>query len=683
MSLFSIANKAAEAGKKRLFPSGFPACYQCKQLFNILSLKEKLGLLLLSVTFVGSTIFLGASWYNNHTETVPAIGGEYIEGEVGQPRFINPIYGVLNDVDRDLVQLLFAGLMNYNENGKMVPDLAEEYQVLEDGRVFEIYLKDNLFWSDGEKLTVDDVIFTIETIQDPDYKSPLRINWLGVEAKRISETGIRFTLNTPYASFPENLTLKILPRHIWENIPSQNFPLSSYNLLKLVGSGPYQIEKLDRNEEGYTKSIKLINNSRYHGKQPNIQRMIFRFFSSEEEMLKAAKLKEINGLSVTAPKDYATMENFGFRSVRFLMPRYFAVFFNPAKSEVLNSEGVRKAFNYGTDKEAIKKEVLKGESEIVSSPILPEVYGFSSPAVNYAFQPDSAKEFLDKAGYVLTDSGARERTIKEEIIFQFKSELKTGSQGEEVRKLQECLANPSVGGADIFPEAKITGFFGTDTKNAVIKFQEKYAADILTPQNMKNGTGTVSKATRQKLNDLCGKKPAKTVPLSFVLTTVEQPLMIEVAQNLKKQWQALGASVEIKTVTIESLERDVIKPREYEALLFGEVLGMIPDPFPFWHSSQKKDPGLNLAAYDNKDADKLLEEARETLDQEIRKQKLEEFQNILLESAPAVFLYSPDYIYFVSSDLKGINQTTIADPSKRFGGVENWYIKTQRKWREK
>ena len=116
-------------------------------------------------------------------------------------------------------------------------------------------------------------------------------------------------------------------------------------------------------------------------------------------------------------------------------------------------------------------------------------------------------------------------------------------------------------------------------------------------------------------------------------------------------------------------------------LLFGEALGGIPDPFPFWDSIQKKDPGLNLAAYDNKNADKLLEEARQTLDTSERQKKLEKFQDILIDDAPCVFLYSPDYVYFVSSQIKGIKEKMVIDPSKRFTNVENWYIKQKRAWK--
>ena len=152
------------------------------------------------------------------------------------------------------------------------------------------------------------------------------------------------------------------------------------------------------------------------------------------------------------------------------------------------------------------------------------------------------------------------------------------------------------------------------------------------------------------------------------------------AVQLKNQWQNLGIEIAITTYPVSQLEKDFIKPRNYEMLLFGEVLEAIPDPFPFWHSSQVKDPGLNLAKYENAKADKLLETARVSQDAQIRAEKYQEFQNILINDAPSLFLYSPDFVYFVSKNIKGLSTAMIVDPSKRFANIANWYTKQKRAW---
>ena len=104
----------------------------------------------------------------------------------------------------------------------------------------------------------------------------------------------------------------------------------------------------------------------------------------------------------------------------------------------------------------------------------------------------------------------------------------------------------------------------------------------------------------------------------------------------------------------------------------------MPDLYPFWHSTQINDPGLNLAEYQNKNADQLLKDARETLDDKIKAQKYEKLQDTILSDAPALFLYNPDYLYWVSEKIKGIDTTKIVDPAKRFANIEEWHIKTKR-----
>jgi peptide/nickel transport system substrate-binding protein len=155
---------------------------------------------------------------------------------------------------------------------------------------------------------------------------------------------------------------------------------------------------------------------------------------------------------------------------------------------------------------------------------------------------------------------------------------------------------------------------------------------------------------------------------------------VQVANSLKNYWQEVGVTVNIKAVEVSEL-KSIIKERSYDALLYGEALGNEPDLYPFWHSSQKSDPGLNLSEYENKDVDTLLKDARETLDNSLKQTKYETFQDIIVEDAPALFLYNPDYIYWVSAKINGLETTKIVDPAKRFSNIENWYIKTKRIWK--
>jgi len=235
-----------------------------------------------------------------------------------------------------------------------------------------------------------------------------------------------------------------------------------------------------------------------------------------------------------------------------------------------------------------------------------------------------------------------------------------------VQELQKCL------------QGEVTGSFGEKTKQLVIDFQEKYAEDILKPAGLEKGNGVVGPSTRKKLNEICFGNPEETIELRFSLVTVDQEELIKTAQILKEQWQKIGIEAQIQSYPLFELEQDYIKPRAYDALLFGEVLGATPDPFPFWHSSQAADPGLNLSLYQNKNADALLEENRKSSQEQEKRQKLQEFQNIIAQDIPAIFLYSPDYYFYTSPNVKGVTSKKLVDPSKRFIDIEEWYIKTKR-----
>ena len=646
-----------------------PSKRQWVQFLSVLNRREKIAFFIFLGLFIGSGIFSTINFYVRHTEIAPSAGGKYIEGLVGSPRFINPIYAQSSDVDRDLVEIIFSSL---------VPDLTQELKITEEGRVYEIALKDNIFWHDGEKLTADDVIFTLKTIQNPDYKSPLRANYLGIEIQKINEHTLILKIKDPYGAFLERLEdLKIMPEHIWRDISPQNFLLTNYNL-KPIGSGPYQFKNLKQNSANIIVSLTLVKFKNYFAGnlgKPYLSEISFRFFESTADLINAAKRKEINGFSITSPANFNLFNNGAFNEASLSLPRYFAIFFNADKSKFLQDVKIRQALNYAVNKAEIIQSVLLNRGQIVDSPVLPEIYGYELPTDTYGFNLEKAQSLLENAGWHKKD-GRWIQTTKI-VSTEFKNELKLGSRGAEVSNLQTCLAQDP----EIYPEGQITGNFGAQTKEAVIRFQEKYKEAILAPGGLTQGTGTVSKNTRAKLNEVCSQPPKET-PLTLSLVTVDDPILKEVASIIKKQWGAAGIGVEITAYPVSQLIQDFIKPRNYEMLLFGEVLGEIPDPFPFWHSSQVKDPGLNLAKYENKKADILLETARVSMDEATRAQKYQEFQNILIADAPGVFLYRPDYVYFVDKKIKGGLETgTIVDPSERFANIENWYAKQKRAWR--
>lgn len=170
----------------------------------------------------------------------------------------------------------------------------------------------------------------------------------------------------------------------------------------------------------------------------------------------------------------------------------------------------------------------------------------------------------------------------------------------------------------------------------------------------------------------------KTETLAFSLVTSDASELKQVGAALAETWRSLGADVTFNAFGTNDLNQNVIRPRKYDALLFGEIIGRESDPFAFWHSSQRNDPGLNIALYANISADKLLERGRITRDAEKRRDIYIQFDAAVRKDTPAVFIYSPDFIYIVPEKIKGITAGTITVPSERFIDIFKWHIETNK-----
>lgn len=169
--------------------------------------------------------------------------------------------------------------------------------------------------------------------------------------------------------------------------------------------------------------------------------------------------------------------------------------------------------------------------------------------------------------------------------------------------------------------------------------------------------------------------------LEFSLTTVDQTETVSLAKELQKDWQLIGAKVNLVIVNPDKIQ-DIIKNRDYESLLYGQILGNDPDPYPFWHSNQRTYPGLNLTSLNNPAIDKLLEQARKTSNDNERAAKYKEFQKLLADELPAIFLFNPTYTYPQTKKIKNFDTTKLITPSNRFNDINTWYIKTERQWGE-
>ena len=172
-----------------------------------------------------------------------------------------------------------------------------------------------------------------------------------------------------------------------------------------------------------------------------------------------------------------------------------------------------------------------------------------------------------------------------------------------------------------------------------------------------------------------------TVPLAFSISTSDTPELSAAANMLKDMWNAVGAQVDVKISDIGELNQTIIRSRNYDALLFGEIIGRDFDLYAFWHSSQRNDPGLNIAMYTNSKVDTLLTDARTTSDYGARVAKYKAVEQDIENDIPAVFLYAPDFLYVVPKQLMGFSFGHVTTPDERFLDITKWYTKTENIWR--
>lgn len=164
--------------------------------------------------------------------------------------------------------------------------------------------------------------------------------------------------------------------------------------------------------------------------------------------------------------------------------------------------------------------------------------------------------------------------------------------------------------------------------------------------------------------------------LDLNLVTLQGGELERAAMELKKQWHELGINLKIKTASRSELEQSYIRTRQYQILLYGINLGGDPDVYAYWHSSQIKDPGLNLSDYSSADADKALEAGRIKQDMLVRKGKYQSFLKAWNADSPAIVLYEPIYRYGISDSAKGFEGGSLVEPNDRFFNVQNWTILT-------
>jgi len=466
---------------------------------------------------------------------------------------------------------------------QLINNLAESYTVSDDGKIYTITLRKNLTWSDGEPLTVADIIFTIQAIQDPIIKSSLASSLQNVKTNVIDDYTFTLELSEPFAPFLTTLTFGILPQHIWQNIQPTNFLLAELNI-KPIGNGPYQFKSLTKDKQGGIRSYTLEPNPNYFGQKPYLKKISFKFYPDYETAIQALQDGNIDSLgSLPRGSVKSKINNRLYNLYQLSLPQYTAIFLNPQLNEVLKNKIVRQALIIAIDRDNLVNNTLSGQAKKIDGAIPPGALGYTDNIKKYSFDSGWAAELLEQNGWPRQDDGWRHKG-----------------------------------------EAK----------------------------------------------------------LAITLTIPDREEYIEVANAIRDNWNNIGVETSLEVIPTFRWQKDIITTRNYQAVLASEILLLDPDPYPFWHSSQNQAPGLSLSIFANDNLDKILEQARQTIDPNFRAVKYNDFQSILAEEIYAIFLYSPSYTYVINKDIQGFNLFEISTPAERLTDINSWYRLTDRIWKK-
>lgn len=173
-----------------------------------------------------------------------------------------------------------------------------------------------------------------------------------------------------------------------------------------------------------------------------------------------------------------------------------------------------------------------------------------------------------------------------------------------------------------------------------------------------------------------------STPLTVTISTVNTQDFESTGEFLRTIWGELGVPVTVKQFEQTDLTQAIIRPRDFETLLFGTQLGRSLDYYAFWHSSRKNDPGLNVAQYANITTDALLVDLRKEQDTEKRRSTIQAFVEELKKEVPAIFLYTPELLYVFPNKIHNAYFTGISEPHERFMNISDWYIETDSIWKQ-
>lgn len=352
----------------------------------------------------------------------PATGGIYTEGLVGSLVRLNPLLDYYNPVDREVDRLLFSGLLRFDDRGIPQGDLADSWGISRDGTIYNFSLRPGTTWHDGQPITTEDVLFTIEMMRAEDSPLPqdLIAFWQQIEVSGLDERTMQFILPEPFAPFLDYLTFGVLPAHLLGEMSIDEIIDAPFNL-QPVGSGPYQLDHLIV-ENGQVAGVVLTSFQEYYKTPPFIEQLAFRYYPDAASVLAAYQSGDISGIGQVTPEILSqALVEADLNLYTGRLPQIAMVFLNLDNASVafFQDLAVRQALLMSINRQGMIDQMLGGQGIIADGPILPGTWAYYNGIPRLAYDANQAVTILRQAGYTIPAGGSSVRQSEDGLPLSF------------------------------------------------------------------------------------------------------------------------------------------------------------------------------------------------------------------------------------------------------------------------
>ncbi|RCK72566.1 MAG: Oligopeptide ABC transporter, periplasmic oligopeptide-binding protein OppA [Anaerolineae bacterium] len=351
----------------------------------------------------------------------PVSGGLYSEALIGSLGRLNPLLDIANPADRDVDRLLYSALIKFDERGVPQPDLAESWGISADGKAYNLSIRPNAVWHDGEAVTSDDVLFTVDALRSEASPLPddIKEMWRQIQVLPLDAKTIQFRLPAAFAPFLDYLTFGILPKHLLGGTSVEAMQNAPFNL-QPIGSGPFRFERF-LSEDGQIVGVSLRAFEQYYLGRPYIDEVIFRYYPDSTAALNAYRAKEVLGISrVDEPILKDVLAEVGLNLYTARLPSLTLIFLNLNHPDLpfFQDVSIRRALLMGLNRQRMIDVLRGGQAIIADSVILPGTWAYYEETERIPYNPEEALNLIRQAGYTFPPEGGEARA-KDGVALRF------------------------------------------------------------------------------------------------------------------------------------------------------------------------------------------------------------------------------------------------------------------------